>query len=449
MNSVETVGEYLEQLSPEIDADSQPFTLNPQRAAETLAKYQLQKSTDFLLKFVQAACQASSGLRVTEGLHCEFWGWHGGDLESIQKKFESLLSGSKDDALGCLALGLSAALAQSPAQLELFEAGEAEGQRVSLTQETALSSWDQQNKVERPEGSFSGHALLRLTFPEIKLCTKALNVLFKKRCPWTPVRISTAGHELAEVVASKRARHQFQPIRRRRPTGARALSPESKQVNWYRLDMSPTAKKPTIALVKHGVVVEELPWEEGEPGATLHLCADALPTDISGLALLKNDDYYALLRRSHELEPKRSPKPVPELEPAGDYDDSSVVFLSGLSVVCVAYLISSLGLTSAFGVGMINALAVFGMTALVEFNIGTRAARLRKPLPGMLRGALHLAACLSCFGFLYLAYVKPGLLPVWLDPRFTFAAWLPLVLDFLLNPEPRWRVKDPEHPGPI
>lgn len=427
-----SVAEYVEELAGEAQGRTPgSFTLNPKRAAQILTRYQLQESTDFLLKFVQAACQTSKGFNVTEGLQCDFWGWGGGDLSDIQARCESLLAGSQDEAIGCLVSGMMGALQHGPLTVELFRAGETDGQQVTLTESSFLTAWGEVESTGRPVDSFSNHDLLRVTLPESRLKLSNVNALFQSRCPWTPIRVSAGGHQLAEVMASKRACRKFAPLRQPAKAGTRAR-------DWYRHTVGPSNHAPLIRLVKYGVVAEELAWDEGEPGAVLELCADHVVTDLSGLKLLKNEDYHALLRRATEFELRRRPSVVEVEREPELLDDSDQLCLVMLTFAVGGYLASALtklstGTESGFQAALLNALGCVALVALVEGRPGLRA---RRPL-GLLAPIQRLSLRLMAFGcslaLLGLTCLLPELLPGWLDQRFTFLALFPLVLDYLLN----------------
>jgi len=52
----------------------------------------------------------------------------------------------------------------------------------------------------------------------------------------------------------------------------------------------------SVRLIQRGVLVEELEFELGVPGAWAIVCADPLQTDLSGLKLVRDEDFALLLR---------------------------------------------------------------------------------------------------------------------------------------------------------
>ena len=412
------------------------FTIDRARARELASRLRLGHHCDFVLKFLQAAHQAADGLTIRGARTFEFWGWRGGELGRVSERIHSPFSLEQDDGLGSLAVGLSALVADHQLELEYWAPGH-QGRRVVLQCSDGGQESTPEVLLERPRELGPGQSLLRLRVNTEKQSWKVgeLEEYLLARAPWGRVRFCSeearpASHTLSALCGRKVG--QFVP-------------PDAQwqeQLDcWFVVSPQRMGQFAKIRLMSHGLILEERTYP-ARVGPTVTVCADHLPTDLSGLQFIDCDDKTQLVDAVLQQLACGTIRGKSQGKRYHAYALETIAMLSFLCVTCGIQLFAACQTYVMGGdvyvLQLCDALLAASLVPLVEFHQHIRFRRQLRPWPRRVRFSLTMIAALWLLGYLFLAAGSSAeFRPRWFIPQLFTPALLPLVLDFMLNPSPR------------
>lgn len=424
-----SAGETAETVDLASQTSPRPSSSELVRPNETATQLRLPKDPlsnpeDFVLKFVQAANQMSEGLTVDSELCFSFESWRGGCLAAIHQRLETP-SGLRDQGAATLILGFHCLLQNQSVVLEHFPAESQTYHRVLLIREGDTISWS--GPYSCTQEVPCSKQTLKVKLPESKLTAERVAELCRERCPWTRITIAVEGAVLEKPDAAHIGRI-FSPV-----SGS---SSSQTCPHWVLLAQTETSPA-TIRVQKHGVVLREVEHPEYS-GWTLYVSADELETDDAGLSFLTSRRLGALISESKKRLSSHfgSSESEAKAKDVWSYEPASLLLLCVLALGMLSHLLLAVFVFD-FSTQLTNAVAMVVMAGIVEMGMSLRQERRVRPLPRWARRLLRGLAFLWA-GY-YLAQVgRPGGLLGWLETSLIFPAWIPLILDFVLNPDPPW-----------
>lgn len=264
------------------------FTLDPVRAREQLARYQVQEPALFFLHFVQAASLAGCPIEISlnEPSLIKLIGYDLTiPLEQLSKNLIAALEPGEPSSLRCLLTGINGLLGQPSVQLSV----------VFGPQEIDLAS----GKV-RPAAEPLDGVALRLQLP------RALRLhgrhLLAERCGLCPVSVLVDGTEVGGLASQRRLfgedhANLLDAVLTCEPTSHRevavpaflgSLRQTAERDAWIVLWTGANAKT-VVRMTRAGVIVEIRTVDIGIPGVVATVAVDELRTDLSGFQTVEAD----------------------------------------------------------------------------------------------------------------------------------------------------------------
>lgn len=429
-------GGYLKGLKTgPTQSTEQSFTLDLVRARELASRYRLKGPWDFALKFVQAAHLGAGGLTIRGDSTFELWGWQRGGLEDIWERIQSPFDLHSSDAAGCLSVGLAALNAVCDLEIRYFQAGQSSGQR--------LACWAQQTEqppevsvIERPNEVPEGLSLLsiKLLWDQCPWNSDEFESFLVRRAPLGRLRFVSAG--------AGPEGHTLSNLRRKR---VKEFVPDQAQWNeqlggWYVLEPQRPGKKAVVRLMARGVVLEEHTFNR-RLGPVVTVCADHLPTDLSGLQFVEGEEKSELVETAAALLARGvlTQKHLGRRFPT--YTRETVACLALLSLQCLYHMVLAVEAACAGSIRehfhVVNLLFCLALVALFESNQHLRYRRQESPLSRGWSLAVDALAYAWLWGYLFLSsQAEHGTRHHQLDLPFTVLAWLPIFLSFVFNARP-------------
>ncbi len=310
--------QFLDQMRGEgVDSEG-VFTVDFQKAREKMARVQLGHRTHYLLKLVQAGVLNAERIVITptnRALRIELSNWNheAVGLEKIGQSLCSLFDAAPEDAAGCLAVGLNAALEVSSSKTVTVSArlqGEALQRTLTLGESP---EWSELDKTTPPRNPYLEITIQNPSHPAVE----ALETL-QQRCRFSPIPIhfqgdelgpaelpETAGKHLGEFFEENCFLGEFRLGGIDAPGGSLKTTIVCREIQqahpaWLGLgvDLDPYA---TVAFLKHGVLSDYKQVNLGCPGLVAVVEANDLATDLTALQILENDRYKERIEevRSH------------------------------------------------------------------------------------------------------------------------------------------------------
>lgn len=297
------------------------FSVDFQKAREKMAQYQLADKHHFLLKLIQAGVLGGAKAINVElsPLSLRFFGWDPAiDADAVCDRLVALADGV-DDAPSCLAVALNSLSLGQKADVVLEFRKENECQ----VQVMGLVDGDLVREEHGEEKALLDSLDIRIRLAQ-KLEDRHLGDLLRQRCCFAPIPIRvdeddvTAKAHVPETRGKSRSGH-FQtnkiiskmtmdgpsqmklPVRRHSVHGPSIMKGARKAWFLQSVDLRPKA---LVQFVKAGVVVDTKDVDLAIPGLLVTVDADDCDTDITGMQILENEKYSALLR---DLEPALEP----------------------------------------------------------------------------------------------------------------------------------------------
>lgn len=282
-----------------------------------MAKFQLGHETYYLLKLMQAGVLAAETIHVERRRKNLIVSYHGWDhekmnLEQLSQSFCSLFDVAPENAAGCLAVGLNAALnvsAKNSVSISLFGRGEGQGRTLVLGEEL---EW------EDCQRGFASDSLLRITILEPKHSPAQTLETIQERCRFAPVAITVEETYINEPALPETAEaHLGTYFERNTILGEYRYAglnfPLEEQMGtlvhknfsdgrakWLGLgvDVDPVSN---LGLLKHGVITDFKKVNLGLPGLVGVVEASDLKTDLTALQVAESEELeelYAEVKRN-------------------------------------------------------------------------------------------------------------------------------------------------------
>ncbi|MCA9793196.1 MAG: hypothetical protein KC910_15410 [Candidatus Eremiobacteraeota bacterium] len=295
------------------------FTIDFRKAREKLARFQLARPTDYLLKLMQAAVLAGCRevqVSLQEELVIQLPGWSKSDLEQVAEGLCNPLGSDAFTPTGCLLVALNAALAQG-GRGYLFLT-DADGQSKALTVDAHEMKLEPLLTIHK-----SPYMEIRLNLP--KRDRGAELEALQTRCRYLPLPILIDGAVMPHGgFAPYKPRRHLQHLEgdyvlaEWRPEAAAnlldlpppdSLAPLSRRLDgphsdrWLtlRAALEDTAE---IHLVQAGVWVDTKRVEAPIPGLQAVVSVDHLKTDLTGMQVLDGPDLQAEIQKLFDCLPE-------------------------------------------------------------------------------------------------------------------------------------------------
>lgn len=312
--SSEELQNYLKQQAGTGAESAGTFTLDPQKALEKLAKYQLPEPGLWVVKLVQAGvCFRVDKIHVTLSRHAVRLRFEGGPQFRSSEILTALISGeSLKGGMGSLVAGLRAVLGQQPRSLRLSDNHEGsiwlKGQNVERSSATVADSLAIAVEIKRVPANFSR---LRFLLGQSVVEHRALC----KHCEITPIPVILDGRTISRQLAREEGEIATWVVENACPStfflgdqlstvdyGPHCRVPATDLKDPYigaivRIcsavqgdgSSPPKASKSECQLVKDGVLIETrtLDFPSQNYRLKLTLGADEVAYDLSGFSLAK------------------------------------------------------------------------------------------------------------------------------------------------------------------
>lgn len=187
---------FLDQMRGESVDSEGVFTVDFQKAREKMARFQLGHRTHYLLKIIQAGVLNAERIVITSTTRAfvvELQGWDHGNvsLERIGQSLCSLFDSAPEDAGGCLAVGLNAALeASGKKSVRVSASVQGESVRRTVTLGESLE-WSEDDSGETAQVS-----RLEISIESPSHPLEEVADTLAQRCRFSPIPIIFQGEEL-------------------------------------------------------------------------------------------------------------------------------------------------------------------------------------------------------------------------------------------------------------